>query len=439
MNKSATVMNVSKLMLGLAGALIIFSAQAQTEMTCPSGLLAGATCYNGKDENGAFYFIAKPANWNNMLVVHAHGGPNDFGPERLDSAIRPAVNFQVVVREGYAWASTSYRRGGYGVRMGAEDVDNARKVFIAAFGKPHRTIVHGQSYGGSVAARLVEIHGANYDGAMFTSGVVSGATRFYSTRADMRAVYQYYCNNHPRPEEPQYPLWSGLPLDSKLTAKDVVERLNECTGIRLPAAQRSDQQKQNLANILNVTRTPERTFIINMDRATFLFQDMVHRRLGGRNPFPNEGVRYTGSNDDAGLNRSVARFKADPKAVAELADDADPTGKVLIPTVTMHAIDDPLVPVEVDAMYREIRDQAGSGDKLVQTFTDEHVHPKLSTPQYAVLLAALREWMDAGHKPTPQSISDSCGKFAEVYGEPCLFLPEYQPKSFWSRAYRRTQ
>ena len=48
--------------------------------------------------------------------------------------------------------------------------------------------------------------------------------------------------------------------------------------------------------------------------------------------------------------RGVARFQADPKAVAELADDADPTGMVTIPTVTMHAIDDPQVPVEVDAM-----------------------------------------------------------------------------------------
>jgi pimeloyl-ACP methyl ester carboxylesterase len=439
MKNSTTVMNVAKLVLGLAGALIAVSAQAQTEMTCPNGLPAGTTCYNGKDENGAFYFIAKPADWNNMLVVHAHGGPSNFGPEKLDSAIRPAVNFQVVVSEGYAWASTSYRRGGYGVRMGAEDVDNARKVFIAAFGKPRRTIVHGQSYGGSVAAKLVEIYAANYDGAMFTSGVVAGATRFYPGRADMRAVYQYYCNNHPRPDEPQYPLWSGLPLDSNMTVKDLEERLNECTGIRLPAAQRSDQQKQNLANILNVTRTPERTFIINMDRATFLFQDIVHRRLGGRNPFSNEGVQYTGSTDDAGLNRGAARFKADPKAVADFAYDADPTGKVTIPTVTVHAIDDPQVPVEVDAMYREIRDQAGSGDKLVQTFTDEHVHPKLSTPQYAALLAGLREWMEADHKPTPQSISDSCGKFADIYAEPGLFLPEYQPRSFWSRAYPRTQ
>jgi pimeloyl-ACP methyl ester carboxylesterase len=427
--------------MGLLGALVLASsAHAQTEMPCPANAYpSGTTCYSGKDENGAFYFIARPTNWNGALVVHAHGGPSPFGPEKLDSAIRPAVNFQFAVREGYAWASTSYRRGGFGVRMGAEDVDNARKVFIAAFGKPQRTIVHGQSYGGMVAAKLVEIYGENYDGAMFTSGVVAGATRFYPGRADLRAVYQYYCNNHPRPDEPQYPLWSGLPLDSKLTAKDLAERINECTGVALPAAQRSEQQKQNLANILNVTRTPERTFVISMNNATFNFQDIVHRRLGDRNPFSNIGVQYIGSTDDAALNRGVARFEADPKAVADLANDADPTGKVSIPTITVHATDDPRVPVEVDAMYREIRDQAGSGDKLVQTFTDEHVHEKLSSPQYAAMIAGLRDWIEAGRKPTAQSISDSCGKFAEIYAEPCLFLPKYQPKSYWSRVYARKQ
>ena len=84
-------------------------------------------------------------------------------------------------------------------------------------------------------------------------------------------------------------------LHFKLTTQDLESRINDCTGIKLSAAQRSEQQRQNLANILNVTRTPERTLLINMDRATFLFQDIVHRRLAGRNPFSNIGVKYTGS------------------------------------------------------------------------------------------------------------------------------------------------
>jgi len=90
--------------------------------------------------------------------------------------------------------------------------------------------------------------------------------------------------------------------------------------------------------------------------------------------------------------------------------------------------------------------------RLSGLFTDRSIEPALFEEIEAALLAsdagaeatrfllaALREWMDAGHKPTPQSISDSCGKFADVYREPCRFLPEYQPKSFWSRAYRRAQ
>jgi len=206
----------------------------------------------------------------------------------------------------------------------------------------------------------------------------------------------------------------GLPADSKLTTKDLESRVNECTGIKLPAAQRSERQRQNLANILNVSRTPERTLLINMDRATFLFQDIVHRRLAGRNPFSNVGVNYNGSTDDVGLNRKVMRFSSEPQAVADLAYDSDPTGKVAIPVLTMHAIDDPQVPVEVESIFRKTFENAGTADQLVQTFTDERVHGRLSTPQYVALLAALREWIESGRKPSPHSISDACGPFSKV-------------------------
>lgn len=230
----------------------------------------------------------------------------------------------------------------------------------------------------------------------------------------------------------------GLPADSKLTTQDLESRLNECTGIKLPPAQRSEQQRQNLANIL-VTRTPERTLIINMDRATFLFQDIVHRRLSGRNPFSNIGVKYTGSTDNEALNRDVERFRSDPQAVNDFAFDSDPTGKISIPVLTMHAIDDPQVAVEVESVFRETMEKAGTAENLVQTFTDERDHGRLSTPQYVALLEALREWIESGRKPSPQSISDACGPFSKVYNQPCLFVPSLQPKSYWSRVYPRTQ
>jgi hypothetical protein len=144
---------------------------------CPASLTGTATCYTGQDSNGAYYAIAIPKTWNGSFVVHAHGGP-DLGdgsdPER---SVGDLDRWAVMVKEGYAWAGSSYRRGGYGTRMAAEDTENVRRLFIKEFGTPKRTYVHGQSWGGDVAAKVVETYSSKhgpYDGALLTSGVLAG-------------------------------------------------------------------------------------------------------------------------------------------------------------------------------------------------------------------------------------------------------------------------
>ncbi|MFL6661900.1 MAG: hypothetical protein ACJ8G7_06950, partial [Rhizobacter sp.] len=42
---------------------------------CPAGLPTDTRCLSGRDEAGAWYWIALPADWNGTLVLHAHGGP----------------------------------------------------------------------------------------------------------------------------------------------------------------------------------------------------------------------------------------------------------------------------------------------------------------------------------------------------------------------------
>ena len=82
-------------------------------------------------------------------------------------------------------------------------------------------------------------------------------------------------------------------------------------------------------------------------------------------------------------------------------------------------------PVEA---YREVVASAGRSDLLVQTFTDEDTHSRLSTPEYAALLAALAAWIETRERPTPQGVADACPAFAERYREPCLFDPTFQPE-----------
>ncbi|MFI1439818.1 alpha/beta hydrolase family protein [Streptomyces fructofermentans] len=405
-----------------------------TATACPADLADKAECFNGRDANGAYYTMAVPRRWNGSLVVHAHGGP-DFSYDS-SGPTEDLARWAVMVDQGYAWAGSSYRRGGYGVRMAAADTENVRRLFTDTFGRPDRTYLHGQSWGGNVAAKAAETYGRQpgaYDGVLLTNGLLAGGSRGYDHRVDLRVVHQFYCRNLPRASEPQYPLWQGLPADSDLSPADVHARLQECTGIDSDPADRTARQQRNLDDILAVTGIPERSLDTNLLYATFLFQDIVSKRLGGRNPFTNQGVRYGGSHDDRALNAGVARFSADPTARRDLSYDSDLTGRVPLPVLTLHAIDDPQVVVEHEAAYRATLRSASQDDHLVQTFTTESEHSELSDSEYANSLSALATWVRTGRKPTPRSIARTCEDFDSTYGTGCHYDPGFSPAPYATR------
>lgn len=432
--------------LGFAAmsAFVSLTASAQQAgfpdtVACPKVVADIATCYGAKEPTGAYLLAAMPKNWNGDLVVFAHGGPSLAPPTANDS--QGALNNAVEVKMGYAWIASSYRREGYGVRMAAEDTDNARKFFLAHFPKPKRVILRGTSYGGLVGAKLLETYAKNpdgtlnYDGAVFLSGAVAGANLNYSFRADLRAIYQYYCKNLPRPDEASYPLWNGIPAQSTMTQMELQARVDECTGIGKPAAARSEVQKQNLANILNSARIPERILMIHLRYATFMFRDLMQNTTHGGNAFSNMGVVYKGSTDDAALNKGVARFAADPAAVAVVKADGEPTGALAVPVIAVHSMNDPQVAVESEREYADRVKSAGKSNLLVQAYTDEDQHAAQSPPEVAGAMNALVQWLDKGTKPTPQSIADACGKMHERYDGPCRFHPDYMPKPYNTRFY----
>jgi hypothetical protein len=442
----------SAFVLAVAGASAPVAAQVGAQdaqkaalpdtTACPESIAAIATCYTTKHETGAYITAALPKAWNGNLIVFAHGGPS-LVPPTANSSKSDLDKYSYAVRRGFAWVASSYRREGYGVAMAVADSDNARKFFIARLGKPQRTILHGASYGGLVGAKLIETYAKNpdgsaaYDGAFLNSGAVTGATLNYQHRVDLRAVYQYYCKNLPRPEEAQYPLWNGVAPDSKMTLKDLDAVVDECTGVGHPPAARSDQQKQNLANILGVIGYPEGLLVRHMQAATLLFRDIVKNTTGGRSPFGNENVHYKGSSDDVALNRDVVRFSADPAAVAAVKADGDLTGVLPVPVVSIHSINDPQVVVEGQSAYRDTVKAAGSSDRLLQAFTDERAHTGQSSPELAAALDGLMQWIEKGTKPTPQSIAAACEQLRASLDGPCRYHPEYAPQPYATRYYSR--
>lgn len=409
---------------------------------CPPALAALARCLAGQDSAGAYYLIAMPHQWNGHLVLHAHGGPA-LGAPRPERSAADLERWAIMVKAGYAWAGSTFRQGGVEVRAAAEDTERLRQIFVGHVAQPRRTILHGQSWGASVAARGAEMFTSTtqgqrpYDAVLLTSGVLAGGSRSYDFRTDLRVVYQYLCNNHPRPTEVQYPLNIGLPADATLTQADLAARVNECLGLDKPASARTPEQQRRVKVITDVIRIPASSIQGHMNWATFHFRDVVQHRTGGASPFGNEGVRYRGSDDDAALNAGVLRYRAHPAALARFAQDTDPTGRIPVPVLTVKGIDDATAFVELDAAFKTTMEQAGTSGHLVQTFTWHSSHSYLSDPTYPTLMAALLRWVEEGTRPTPASIASECPALEATFGKGCAFVPEYRPAALNTRVPER--
>jgi hypothetical protein len=223
----------------------------------------------------------------------------------------------------------------------------------------------------------------------------------------------------------------GLPPDSKLTRVDLAQRVNDCTGVNLAAEKRTPAQQQALDTLTRQARIPERSLIGHLNWGTFTLRDVVSRTK--TSPFGNEGVRYTGSDDDVALNAGVKRYPVDPAAAARFAADVDYVGRFGIPVLAAHGINDSTVFVEGTDTLRRRMEATGNGARLVQTFINSNQHSYWGDAMYPPLFEALLNWVEKGVKPNPASIAARCQAMRAAKPADCLFNVDYVAKPLASR------
>jgi pimeloyl-ACP methyl ester carboxylesterase len=334
----------SVLTLGLAAILSCGGGDNNPVGPPDIGEPVAAGCSNGLLPSGPLYRICFPANWNGILVVYAHGYVEPLAPIALPNDVIGGQSIEATVTGmGYGYATTSYRHNGLVAAEAVQDVSDlqlqVRKLFRP---DPVKSVIVGVSEGGLVAVLAVEQSLQVFDGALALCGPVGSLRAELDYLDDFRVVFDY--------------LFPGVIPGSPIQVP--AEVTNHWDDRYAPAVAAAILLRPDAAReLIAITGAPvasQSPADIAVTAVSVLWYNVigstdVQARLGG-NPYDNTTRVYSGSSNDAALNASIARFTANPTALAPL-EAYETGGSLLKPVVTLHTTGDPIVPVEQESRY----------------------------------------------------------------------------------------
>jgi pimeloyl-ACP methyl ester carboxylesterase len=364
--------------------------------------------YWGTSPTVAGYRIEVPKVWNRQLVMFAHGYHGD-GPELTvdDPPIR-----DYLVRNGFAWAASSYRRNGYAVEEGIEGTQALRALFAKRFGEPSRTYLMGASMGGHIAAAGIERYPNTYDGAMPVCGVLGDVELFdfYLDHAVIAAALAGVEMTYPPP--PNY-------------LAETVPAIQAALGYGPGRALTS--RGQQLAAATKFLTGGERPLF---DQA-FAFwsgpntdSDGIPFLLGllGGPPNPsieaivgNTHTRYqldaspSQSEAEAELNAEVLRVTPRPGAKLPFPRV---TGHLPVKVLSMHTVGDLYVPFSMEQIYAHEAAARGVTDRLVIRAIRDVGHCTFVPEELEAGFADLVAWVHGSPRPVGDDVR-SPGKVAD--------------------------
>lgn len=330
--------------------------------------------------NGAAYRIDVPENWNGGLVVYCHGynaTPVKFEGQKFSPALQPFID------QGYAVAQSGYAGGGWAVQEAMVDTESLRRYFVEKYGKPKETYITGHSMGGFLTMMIMERYPTTYDAGLPMCGPLAPTDLFMERGAfDSYVLFNYYFPG-------VLPTPNKIPKDFG-NSRDLVAKIEKALDAEPDkAAVLRHFRDSNLKSNRDLAGTT--AFIAYMIKE-------LDDRTGG-NPFDNRNVIYNGTLDDAKTNAEIARYTADPQALAYLRTYYTPTGHILHPMLAIHTSYDPLVPVWIPNNYPTTLQNAGSDNLFVQQYVNHDGHCAIMPDEIAAGFSELRAWKSQGVKP----------------------------------------
>lgn len=406
--------------------LTLSAAQAYTPTTTP--LSPQAEQIITGTLNGANYRIRIPDGWDGeTLVVYAHGYRAEDGSTAAEAAPGGDEGEAAFLAAGYAIAGSAYSQNGWAVEQGLTDTLALVNLFTQTITSPQRTILLGASMGSVVAFKSIELYPHVYDGAIPICGLGAGASRNWDAALAFALAYDVVFGWNPD--------WG--------TVDDVRDDINFFSDVfpemaTRPSAANNYKNLGHYEFIRLVLQITEEEFYdlfgwlnVNMSYATQARAEL-ERRAGG-SPVQNANHFYhlsaadkaylsgLGVNADAWLSKMNQRthYTADPAARAYLQANADYTGHITRPVLTLHTTGDGLVSVLNAPVYEALVTAAGQSDHFFQMYTDAVGHCTFTAEQISVTVQLMDNWIATGVKPTSADFDPALG-----------FLPEFTPAAW---------
>jgi pimeloyl-ACP methyl ester carboxylesterase len=331
-------------------------------LLCGSSIAAAAptpgACSTGAFLSKAIWQICVPSTeWNGGLIVWAHGYVAPNQPLSIGNTTLPDGTSlpDFVQAQGYAFATTSYRRNGLAVLEGIQDIRDLMAKFPSVAGKPAtRTYLIGASEGGLVTTLLLERYPRLFSGGMALCGPIGDFQKQIEYLGDMRVLFDYFFPG-PLPPTP-----INIPPNVLADWENVYQPAIKSALTSNPIST-TQLISTSLAAVVPGNLTTYVSSTLEVLWYNVFATNDARGQLGDKNPYGNVGHEYTGSSDDTTLNASVQRFAADPAALAAL-DNYQTSGLVHVPLILMHTSDDPVVPDWHMTKYMEKVQKLGTRD-----------------------------------------------------------------------------
>lgn len=380
--------------------------------------------------DGAGYRIEVPKNWNGMLVMHAHGyggtGPNV-------SVSDPGIRAHLV-RNGYAWAASSFSKNYYDVRAGIEDTNALALAFqkiatqngrtVAA---PTKTYIIGTSMGGHIAAAAVDAEALEtaknkqrYDGAVPMCGVL-GDTELYNYFGAAQIAAQQL---------------AGMPVTSWPVRNwaDILPQVRGALFTTFPSVTtaQGDKYKEIVKQLTGGERPMFNEGFAGSMNATVwgtFGRDGTVNGILNREGYDTTRIVYQFDNnaaqtaDEQAFNQAAFRLQADPEANRLRRDGLrwfpKTNARISVPVVTIHTLGDVYVPFSMEQIYKRRAIAQGTDKWLVQRAIRGVSHCDFTQQEQAQAFDAMTNWEQKGVKPEGDEVLDAATVARADYG--CKF------------------